>query len=69
LKHGHNYIYQSLPRLLTLWFEFGTYFASNQIAHYSSELDAIYLNDGKVLKKEARGKREGIGNRGGLISF
>ncbi len=25
MLHGHAHIYQALPRLLTLWFELGTY--------------------------------------------
>jgi serine/threonine-protein kinase ATR len=25
VKHGHHHIYQALPRLLTVWFEFGTH--------------------------------------------
>ena len=25
VQHGHRHIYQSVPRLLTVWFEFGTH--------------------------------------------
>ena len=25
VKHGHHHIYQALPRLLTVWFDFSTY--------------------------------------------
>eukprot|EP00026_Physarum_polycephalum_P005034 Phypoly_transcript_05060.p1 GENE.Phypoly_transcript_05060~~Phypoly_transcript_05060.p1 ORF type:complete len:665 (+),score=115.45 Phypoly_transcript_05060:90-1997(+) len=51
LKHGHTFLFQSLPRLLTLWFEFGTYFSQTHISHYTNELDAIYLADGKKKKQ------------------
>lgn len=27
--HGHKHIYQSMPRMLTIWFEYGNYCSAN----------------------------------------
>ncbi len=27
--HGHTHIYQSMPRMLTIWFEYGNYCSAN----------------------------------------
>ena len=27
--HGHMHIYQSMPRMLTIWFEYGNYCSAN----------------------------------------
>jgi hypothetical protein len=29
VAHGHKHIYQSMPRMLTIWFEYGNYCAAN----------------------------------------
>ena len=29
VAHGHQHIYQSMPRMLTIWFEYGNYCSAN----------------------------------------
>lgn len=47
---GHNFLFQSLPRLLTIWFEFGTHFNHANMTHYSAEYDAIMAAEAKEAK-------------------
>lgn len=53
LKLGHTYLYQSLPRLLSIWFEFGTAFSQSSMSHYSSEYDTVQMQDGKVCGSQS----------------
>jgi serine/threonine-protein kinase ATR len=47
-RDGHKYIYQTIPRLLTLWFDLGEESASAKQEYYRSMHDAITKSIGDI---------------------
>ena len=41
--YGHKHIYQSMPRMLTIWFEYGNYCSANP-AHSGNKAGRLSLS-------------------------